>query len=240
MAKSDAVVDQVQAVQAKTDKEIAGGYTGAVGSIDKAIEHLSGLKDALRQQGTQVGEAGEERRRAHDKAMYDLAKERQAARDAHDREDAEREEAFQKRERAVTDAETELLTLLKVNVPEGEPVPRPQVIREALAKVVADAERGAAARATAEAKREYETQKRIADAEAEKTNALLKQKNEQLEAQNAKLSAQNEALTRAAERTVTDMKEVAAGAFQAAGGVVNQGNAALSSAASASGRSVRA
>lgn len=239
MAKSEQTVDAVQAAQVKGDKEIAAGYTGAVVTIEKAEAILAALKEDLRAQGVAAGENGEERRRVHERAVYELEQVRQVTRDRHAREDAEREADFKKRDQALTDAETALLVTLKVNVPEGEPVPRVLVIREALAKVVADAEKAAAAKATAEAQARYATQKQIDDAQAEKVNALLRQENEQLKAQNARLTAQNDALTAAAQKAVNDMKEVASGAFQAAGGVVNQGNAALTSAASASGRTLR-
>jgi len=221
--------------QTKTDAELAAGYTSAIEAAKKAEQVAADLQRTLKQQAEVVAANAEERRRVQDKALYDLGVERQKVKDQQEREDEERNKAFLAREQAVKEAESEILTLLKLQRNEEDVVPEKMTIREAFAARIAEVEKTAEARGKAVADAAAQQKAALDEAKGSTAGALLKQENDQLKVANAALVKQNADLLANQQKIVGDMKDVANNAFTAAGGVVAQGNGALATSAGAMG-----
>ncbi len=242
-AKNAAQADQAQTdVQAKTDKEIAGGYTGGITKLEGLLTQLTDVRDALREQGVQVGEAGEERRRHQDTALYDMAQERKAVTDKQKEQDAERAAAHKARETALRDGEEELLTALGVSRDAEGKVPVVKTIRDALDQKLKNAETSGVKEGAGAAKKEYEAAKALDVANAKADKTIQDAKVASLTADNTRLAAENTRLLEAQQAQLTAMKDVAIGSLNAAAGMTGKATESLQTAAAGGngqGRPVR-
>ena len=222
------------AADKKNDGTIIATYEKAEAGVDALEVLLANAKRNLRATIVELGEAAEARRREHEKALYDMAAERQSVKDGHAREDAQRNETHARRMALVVEAEDELLGMLGLRREAIESgVPAGRFIRDAFAKRLAAAESAGFSKGMNEAKAEATAAAKLKAAEDATASALLAKENETLKIRNADLESQNKDLLANQQRVVGDMKEVATGAFAAAGGVMAAGQNALGTAAGA-------
>lgn len=192
---------------------------------------LADIAASLEASAKETAGIEEERRQEGEKYAFDLklARDKQLAEFA--RQDAEREAAFAGRESALTIAEGDFAELLGVEVTPGDHLATGKALRTALeTKLGAEFERGKKDGATA-AKASYEIAKQIDAANAKTELALLTQKNAQLEKENNELKTANAKLLEAQATTNATVADVAKKGLEAAAGVRDGANAALSSAA---------
>lgn len=219
--------------ETKNDQTIAAAYTNMDVAAEKVEKLAADLRRTLREQSTVTAAAAEDRRREQDKALYDMAAERQRQLDGYLREDRERDLAYKARETALSEGEDELLSVLNVTRDAEGKVPTARVIRTAFTAHLAKVETAAEGKGKGIAKGEYETAKKIDDANAAGTLALLKQENTQLRERNTSLERQVADLMLQQGKVVGDMKDLAARGLDASAGIQGKANDALSTAASA-------
>jgi len=219
---------------AQFEKKAATDTVSALTGMDKALEKFEldiiAQRRAIKQQAEEATLLAEARRRETEKYEYDLAMSRQSVKDQQAAEDKAREEAHTKRVTEVQERESELCALLGCaweNSLNGR-----KTIQTAFAKKVAEIENAATGKAMGMAKKEFEQEKKLADAQNQAALALVNQKNAQLETQVKVLTEQNAKLLQSAETQVSGMKELAAKGFEAAGAIGTRGMGALETAAS--------
>jgi hypothetical protein len=212
-----AVLETAKALSAQLDQ--LGKGLGA--SADEVIQ----IEEARRQEG----------------ATYDfnLKMKRDGQLAAFAKEDAEREAAFEQREKALSAAETDFGELVGVEPTAGDHLATGKALRTAYAAkldaMYRDGEKDGKEAAVASA----QLQKQIADANAKTDLELLRQENKQLKERVAALELQNKGLLEQQQKTADTIASVAKGAFDAAGGVVAKGNEALGTAAGAGNGGLR-
>lgn len=208
-------------------------YSRAAENIQPVIDQLDTLKKSLLINASDVTSIEEDRRREGETYAFDLKLKRSKELATFAAEDAERLAEIAEKDAAVTAAEDELLSLLSLTRNADGNVPPPKMIRTAFEARIKAVDTAAEGRGKGMAKAEYETTKKVDDAQAATKLALLEQKNAQLEAANTALAAQNKSLLEAQAKTNDTVAEVAKQGLAAAAGVVKQGNDALGSAANA-------
>ncbi len=217
--------------EAKTGKEIATEFGNAgkgLGQIEEGVAHLRRL---LSQHETTVEAAEEDRRRLHEKQMYDLAQERQKIKDDQAREDVEREAAHKKREAEIAESEKELCALLGIKPKTGEDkLPTRAELRDAFTKKIQDTEKAAEEKGKKAAEEKAASDKALEEAKGATASALLTQENKHLKERVTALEKQNAELLANQQKVVGDMKDVATGALNASAGVQKNANESMSAA----------
>lgn len=223
----------------KNDTAITTSYSKAITSAEAVGLQADTLRRLLKESAEETAAFSEQRRREHDQALYDLAKERQDVRDGYAREDAERAAYFAKRDASLREAEDEVLTLLGVTRDVENKVPAAKIFRAAFEQHIKRVDAGGEGRGRGMAKAEYETQKRIDVAEATRASALLEQQNKFLTERNQALERQNAELLGQTTANLERMKDLAARGLDASAGIQGKANEAMASAATAGANSAR-
>lgn len=211
----------------------AARYTRAADGLQPAIDQLDTLRKSLLAGAADVAAIEEARRQEGATYDFNLKLKRDVQLAEFAKEDAKREADFEKRDQALTAAEVSFGKLVDVSPTSGDHLATSAALHEAFnTKLEQEYKEGEKA-GKESAAAAYAINKKVDEANAAKETALLKQENEQLKAANAKLESQYKALLDAQAKVNETVAEVAKTGLQAAGGVVNQGNAALGTAAGA-------
>jgi hypothetical protein len=223
--KADANMDKIATTLATTEKAFAD-LEGKFSGLTREIRNTREAHEA----------AQEERRRLSAQWDYEEEQRRRVALDRQRDEDREREQKHVERTTALAQNETVFREMVSdiFGIPTMIDFDAKKA-RAALDKKIADAESKGKAIAETQAKKDYETAKKISDAEAATKLALLEAENKRLTADNASLKAANDKLSEQQNTLATRMGDLSTAAFAAAGGMTSKANDALSTAASGVG-----
>jgi hypothetical protein len=208
-------------------------YDAAAREVDGVIGQLDTLRKNLQKGATDVMRIEEERRQEAETYAFNLKMQRQAETAEFEKKFTARAAELDEREASLTASENELISLVGVTRADNH-LATAKNIRLAFDAKIEAANKAGEGKGKAMAEATYTQQKKLDEANAATKNALLEQENKQLQARNAELKAQNDALLANQQKVVVDMKDVATGAFSAAGGLVGKSQDALANAAAGS------